>query len=236
MRAVTCKHLMGFRKSPPAEVVTNSATAGRNMDDPFRLPLSCPAMIRFPAAALLLMVVSCAPAVSLEGKKITSVGMLVEGGKTVDEARLRNFMKTRPGMRYTPALLDEDLRSLYQSGLVEEAAFQAEPDGEAVRVTATVKTRLGSGPLRFVGNENFSPVRLGGECGLRHDTPIHSKTLEQARRKLEAFYHRQGYQEAKVATEFHPFPGDKNAPPEMDDFYFQIEEGTRIRSSVRTPR
>ncbi|HEX7261678.1 MAG TPA: POTRA domain-containing protein, partial [Luteolibacter sp.] len=54
-----------------------------------------------------------------EGKNISDVSIRYNGAKTVDEARLRNLMATKAGTTYRAESLDNDIKSLYESGLVD---------------------------------------------------------------------------------------------------------------------
>ena len=52
-----------------------------------------------------------------EGKTISEVSVRYRGAKTVDEARLRNLMATKAGTAYRAERLDNDIKSLFESGL-----------------------------------------------------------------------------------------------------------------------
>src|SRR5210317_2105370 len=104
---------------------------------------------------LMLGSVSNSHAQDFEGKKITSVTIRYNGPRTVDEAKLRGFMATRAGQIYSAARLDEDVRSLYESGLVDDIRFFAEAVGSGVKVIAEVKTRAKFIAVGFMGNTIF---------------------------------------------------------------------------------
>ena len=197
------------------------------MDGDVHAPLSSPTMIRYLAAAYLLTVVSCAPPFYPEGRKISEMEMIIEGRETVDGKRLRSMLKTQPGTRYAAGRLDDDIRTLYFSGYIDDMRFDAEPDGDEVRVIVTIDPKPGFGPLPFSGHRSFQTETLAREAGLKRDTPINPKTIEKARRNVEAFYHRQGYKDAKLTTKFHdPYEVD-GQPGWMEDFYFIVEEGAK---------
>ena len=184
-------------------------------------------MIRYLAAAYLLTVVSCAPPFYPEGRKISEVEIIIEGRETVDEKRLRSMMKTQPGTHYAASHLDEDIRTLYGSGLVEDVMFLAEPDGEAVRVEAKIILRppLGPGP-KIAGNTIFKDERLAKESKLKE--PFTARNVEKARINMEKFYRRQGYKDVKVSIGYFKATDPADGDPLLNgDFIFQIEEGTK---------
>ncbi|TAG11569.1 MAG: hypothetical protein EAZ42_00460, partial [Verrucomicrobia bacterium] len=55
-----------------------------------------------------------------EGKTISQVEIRYVGPKTVDEERLRNLMVSKAGSAYRAENLDNDIKSLYESGLVDD--------------------------------------------------------------------------------------------------------------------
>ena len=95
-----------------------------------------------------------------EGKTITNVDIRYTGAKTVDEARLRNLMATKAGATYRAESLDNDIRSLYGSGLVDDVRFFAEPSGAGVKVIAEVTTRPLLVAVGFMGNSVFKDEKL----------------------------------------------------------------------------
>ena len=59
----------------------------------------------------------------LEGRTITEISFNYRGPKTVPEQRLRNHMSVRVGQKYRTDAIDEDIASLYESGLVDDVSF-----------------------------------------------------------------------------------------------------------------
>jgi len=60
-----------------------------------------------------------------EGKNITEVAVRYRGAKTVDEARIRNLMSTKAGTQYRAERLDNDIKTLFNSGLIDDVRFFA---------------------------------------------------------------------------------------------------------------
>ena len=71
-----------------------------------------------------------------EGKTVRSVSIRYRGAKTVAEARLRTHMAVAAGKKYSQTVLDEDIRTLYSSGLVDDVKFYAKNVEGGVEVTA----------------------------------------------------------------------------------------------------
>ncbi len=148
---------------------------------------------------LMLGSVSTSHAQDFEGKKITSVSIRYNGPPTVDEARIRGFMDTRAGLRYSAARLDDDVRSLYESGLVDDIRFFAESVGGGVKVIAEVKTRGKIVTIGFVGNTIFSDKKLASVTKLKAGGVMSDESILKARRNVQDHYRGFGYADVTVS-------------------------------------
>ncbi|MBT8036613.1 MAG: outer membrane protein assembly factor BamA [Verrucomicrobiae bacterium] len=151
-------------------------------------------------AGFVLMLGSAATshAQNFEGKKISSVGVRYNGPRTVDEAKLRGHMSVRAGQNYSASRLDEDVRSLYESGLVDDVRFFAEPRGAGVKVTAEVTTRAKIIAIGFVGNTRFSDKKLAGVTQLKAGGVMSDQAILSARRNVLDHYRGFGYADVNV--------------------------------------
>lgn len=155
-------------------------------------------LLMFTGLVLLIGSVTSSHAQDFEGKKIVSVGIRYNGPRTVDEARLRGFMSTRPGQTYSAARLDGDVRSLYESGLVDDIRFFAEGAGGGVRVTAEIKTRAQILAMGFHGNSVFSDRKLASVTKLKAGGVMSDEAILKARRKVIDHYREYGYPDVSV--------------------------------------
>ena len=76
-------------------------------------------------------------------------------------------MTSKAGTKYRAENLDTDIKSLYESGLVDDVRFLAEPIGDSVKLIAEVTTRPGLGGVGFVGNAIFSDQKLAKESKMK---------------------------------------------------------------------
>lgn len=170
--------------------------------------------------------VATSHAQSFEGKKITSVSIRYVGARTVDEARLRGFMATRAGQTYSAARLDEDVRSLYESGLVDDIRFFAEAQGGGVKVIAEVQTRAKVMAVGFVGNTVFSDRKLAGVTKLEAGGVMSDETILTARRNIVEHYRGYGYADVTVSHRVQPSELAGSA-----ELVLVIDEGARAEVS-----
>ncbi len=165
-----------------------------------------------------------------EGKNISDVSIRYRGAKTVDEARIRNLMSTKAGTQYRAERLDNDIKSLYESGLVDDVRFLAEPVGaNGVKVIADVLTRPAMAGVGFVGNTVFSDQKLAKETKLKAGGALSDAEILTARRNIEEYYRGYGYPDILVTHRT-----QATNQPGTSDLIFVIDEG--VKNEVRKIR
>lgn len=157
-----------------------------------------------------------------EGKTISEVVIRYTGAKTVDEARLRNLMSSKTGTLYHAESLDNDIKSLYESGLVDDVRFLAEPVGGKVKLIAEMTTRPGLGGVGFVGNTVFTDQKLAKESKMKTGGALSDEQILEARRNIEKYYQGYGYPDVTVT---HRTQATGQAG--LSDLIFVIDEGQK---------
>lgn len=187
-------------------------------------------MLRFLLRASLLLPLafaSCATSSSesdpIEGKSISAVAIRSTGPIEVDEVRLTNYIRTKPRSRYSSARVDSDIKSLYESGHVDDVRVLAEPRGDTIDVIFEVTTRPSPGfGAVFTGNTVFSDPVLAKVTGFQKNQWFSKTSLLIACRKLEEFYRSHGYPHAKVSASL---PAGNELVADIPRF--TIEEGRK---------
>lgn len=157
-----------------------------------------------------------------EGKNITEVAVRYRGAKTVDEARIRNLMATKAGTQYRAERLDNDIKTLFESGLIDDVRFLAEPVGAGVRVIADVLTRPAINGVGFVGNTVFSDQKLAKETKLKAGGAMSDAEILEARRNLEKYYQGYGYPDVLISHRT-----QDTGQAGLSDLIFVIDEGSK---------
>ncbi|MEO1834345.1 MAG: outer membrane protein assembly factor BamA [Akkermansiaceae bacterium] len=135
----------------------------------------------------------------LEGRTITSITFNYRGVRTVNEQRLRDRMSVREGMKYATEAIDNDIASLYESGLVDDVSFLGDPHGaNSLKLIVEVVTRGQFIEMGFVGNTIFSDRKLASEAKLKAGV-ISDKAILAARRNIETLYKGFGYPDVLVS-------------------------------------
>jgi outer membrane protein insertion porin family len=157
-----------------------------------------------------------------EGKTISQVIIRYRGAKTVNEDLLRNQMVSKAGSVYRAENLDKDITSLYESGLVDDVRFLAEPVGNGVNLIAEVTTRSVVDGVGFIGNTIFSDQKLAKETKLKSGGIMSDAEVLEARRNIEKYYQGYGYPDVMVSHRI-----QAAATEGRSDLIFIIDEGTK---------
>ena len=164
-----------------------------------------------------------------DDRKITALEIRYRSAKTVNEQKLRTHMAIRPGKLYSQTVLDEDIKTLYASGLIDDVQFFAEEIEGGVKVIAEVVTRPLIRGLGFDGNTKFSDEKLAGETKVKVGQILSDAEIIQARRNLVEYYEGYGYPNVTIEHRLQATERDGYA-----DLVFLIGEGQK--SEVRKIR
>lgn len=160
------------------------------------------------------------------GKSIASLSIRHTTPKLVQDSQLSRLISSQPGSVYNEEKINDDIKSLWESGLVDDAKFSVKSNDGSVNLIASVSTRRGCcGPVLFVGNSAFShsellkqlsaPVakRISKATTVIYDTvsdkPVVHRDeglrvdlLPAACKELEHYYHTNGFPDAMVTTRY----------------------------------
>ncbi|MBK1827734.1 outer membrane protein assembly factor BamA [Haloferula rosea] len=161
-----------------------------------------------------------AQAQDFEGKNVTGVDFRYDGPKTVDEARLRNYIQLRQGSTYKTDTIDSDIKALYESGFVNDVRVLAEPVGSGVRVVYAVVPREVVVAVGFVGNTVYGDSKLAKASKLKAGGALSDQMILEARNNLENYYRDAGYPDVSISHRVQPSETGQGT-----DLIFVIDEG-----------
>jgi len=152
------------------------------------------------------------------------VEVRVEGNRTIPTAKILPKIRTRAGRPFDPDMVVEDVRRLNRTRMfVNVETFSQEVPGGRVVIFRVVErpTLL---EIRYVGNRKIKTKVLTKEIsdkiGLKEGDSLDPFAVEEARRKIEDFYHTKGFSAARVTVKEGNKPGDRRA-------IFLINEGQK---------
>jgi outer membrane protein insertion porin family len=120
------------------------------------------------------------------------------GPATLSRQRILTNMKTTVGQPYVETTVEDDVRSLYATGLVTNVRIYGEPLPDGVKVIVVVQTRVTLAGVYIQGNEKVKTARIRREINLKVNSPLDEQILEQARQKIVELYQKRGFPDVDV--------------------------------------
>ena len=169
-----------------------------------------------PAALPPIPAAAAQPAVADPANRIVEVR--IEGNHATDVSKLPKLV-TRAGQIFDPQAIEDDVRSLHRSRKFVDVHPKYVRVTEGVVVIFQVVERPMLRYVKYVGNERMPTRTLKKKGEINVGDSMDPYVVEEARRRIESYYHEKGYEAAKVSTVEGSKPGDKGA-------VFLIDEGT----------
>src|SRR5580700_2225971 len=138
------------------------------------------------------------PAQRQQSPIVRQIEIQYAGPATLSRQRILSNMKTTVGQPYSEQTVEDDVRSLYATGLVTNVRIYGEPLPDGVKVIVVVQTRVTLTEVAIQGNEIVKAKSIRHELNLKTGSPLDEQALEQARQKVVELYQRRGYPDTDV--------------------------------------
>ena len=205
-----------------ATILALAASAAPAQLPPGMSPLPQPAPTAAPAAAGPAGTAPVAGAVD-EANRIVEVR--IEGNHATDVSKLPKLV-TRAGQIFDAQVIEEDVRTLHRCRKFVDVNPKYVRVKEGVVVIFQVVERPMLRYVKYVGNQRVPSRTIRKKAEIDVGDSMDAYVVEEARRRIESYYHEKGYDTARVTTIEGSKPGDKGA-------VFLIDEG-RSRKSLWT--
>ena len=139
-------------------------------------------------------------------------------------------MRTKVGRPYSELVAEDDIRTIYATGHVENVRVFGQPQGDGVRVIVAIQTRTMLNEIQIDGATRFKPKKLRKDIGVKLNTPLKEEDLEKGREKLIDIYRARGFNDIDV--QFHVEPID--AARGTSRVVYTINEG--IKGAIKQIR
>ena len=147
----------------------------------------------------------------------------VQGNKRIETATILAKIKTKEGDIFSPSVVREDIKVLYQLGHFEDVQVKTEGFEDGLKVIFSVKEKPLIREITFEGNEEYSTEKLKEGLTLLPRTAFNMQLINDNAEKIRIKYQDDGFYDAivvPVVTELRS--GDRN-------IVFTIEEGSKVR-------
>jgi outer membrane protein insertion porin family len=146
------------------------------------------------------------------------VDVQITGNEAIKDYDIQKSIQTRKEREFDPELVQADVRRIVQTGKFRDVkTFTRQAEGGVI-VIFEVFERARVNYIRHLGNRGLSEKKLTKEHGLKVGDSLNSYSSEEARRKIEELYHKEGFPSATVTL----LEGDKK---EDKGVIFVINEG-----------
>ncbi len=153
-----------------------------------------------PSLLLAILFVFCAaPLVFAEGVQIKAIDVQYTGPETISKERILAQMRTKVGDTYSDAIVEEDIRALYETKQVQNVRIFAEPDGQdAVKVIVAVQTRAIVNEIEIEGATRISAKTLRKKIAVKINSLVDEDALGKGRQDIIDAYRAKGYNDIDV--------------------------------------
>lgn len=140
-----------------------------------------------------------------------------------EEVALAN-LRARTGAPFSEALLDRDVRSLFQTGLFESVDIKRDVSGNLVNLVYELRPKYRVGSILFEGNRRVSSRRLTREIKTAENGGLDERQIRADAQAMFEFYQKSGYSGVTI-----DYTIQRNPATGRGAVVFKINEGERIR-------
>jgi outer membrane protein insertion porin family len=158
-----------------------------------------------------------------EAPIVRSIDVQYSGPATVSKEAILAQIRTAVGQPYSDSTVEDDIRNLYKTGVIQNVRIFAQPETDGVKVIVAVQTRQVLRELVIDGAHKVSAKKLRKDIGVRLNAPVNEDDLQKARQKIIDNYQSRGFTD--VAVDFKVEPIDESRGTAR--VIYTIEEGAK---------
>lgn len=156
--------------------------------------------------------------------KVVDVKIEHLGPVSVSDALIRANIRVKPGDLYFPAAVDDDVRTLYGTGLFFNVRVKSDtvPDGVVITYIVQANPRLVE--IKFQGNKRFSDAKLRKTITSKAGEPFNERKLFTDTQEIQKLYQKKGYPRTEVK---YTYTVDENTARATATF--EIKESPKVK-------
>jgi outer membrane protein insertion porin family len=151
--------------------------------------------LRAPAVLLCLLLAAFAPISSGQTSSLTIAKVLIEhvGPATVSDTFIRAHIRVKPGDQYQPVAVDDDVHSLYATGLFRNVQVTLDTSPQGLVLTYKVQANPRITEIRFEGNQKFTDAKLRRKISSKEGEPFDEQKVFTDSQDIQKMYQKVGY-------------------------------------------
>jgi outer membrane protein insertion porin family len=135
---------------------------------------------------------------------VRSIEVQYMGPTTVSKERVLAQMRTKVGQPYSDQVVEDDIRSLYKTGAIENVRIYAQPVADGVKVIVAVQARPIIREIVVEGAKRIKAKKVRKDTGLKLNAPVREEELEKGRQKIIETYQIHGFTDVAVQYRVEP--------------------------------
>ncbi len=147
----------------------------------------------------------------------------VQGNKRIETATILAKIKTKEGEVFSPSLIKDDIKVLYQLGHFEDVQVKTEGFESGLKVIFVLKEKPLIREITIEGNEELTTEKLKEGLTLLPRTAFNLQLINENAEKIRLKYQEEGYYDAVVV----PVVSEQRGGDRSVVFY--IEEGEKVK-------
>lgn len=158
--------------------------------------------------------------------KVGTVTIKFVGTASVNEQVVRANMRVREGAELDEAMIDQDIRSLYRTGLFEFVQVERSEisPNNTVDFVFEVTPKFRVMAIYFDGNSRIKDGSLEKEIKSTPNLALDERQVKEDAEKLREYYQKAGYNEVSVTYSI-----DRDRSTGFGTITFKIKEGARVK-------
>ena len=160
---------------------------------------------------------------------VEEISIQIVGPQQINREAILAHLSLREGMPFSQALLDQSIRSLYETGLYDyiEGSRQSLGPGHGVRLVLSIVPKYRVSAVIYQGNSEYSKNRLSQEVKTQAGGVLDKVQVKRDEEKLFQFYQKRGYSRVKITSSI-----DTNDNTGTGVVTFNIDEGPSVTISA----
>jgi outer membrane protein insertion porin family len=153
---------------------------------------------------------------------IKSVEIQYVGPQTLSREKILSQMRTKQGQPYSESIVEQDIKTLYRTGQVQNVRIFGQAEGEGVKVMVVLQTRSLVNEIEIEGATRISAKSLRKKIALKINGPLTEDELQKAREKIVESYQAKGFTDVDVK-----YKVETNEERGTSRVIYTITEGTK---------
>lgn len=159
------------------------------------------------------------------GYKVGTLKVKFQGAANVSEDVVRANIQVREGGDLDDAMIDNDIRALYRTGLFEFIEVKRESAGDGVfNLVFEVAPKFRVMAIRYQGNNRVKSRRLEKEVEIQPNASLDERQVKEDSESIREYYQKAGYNQVSIN-----YAIERERSSGFGTVIFNIREGARVK-------